>query len=67
MDVLSGCLHWVEDSTSSEQGDVVELLHAVGHDAGRVYVTWGIAAGKLSLDSSEQLPSGSHTAIVVIK
>lgn len=56
----------VEDSTSSEQSNV-ERLHAVGRVAGRVYVVQSITPGKLSLDSTEQLASGSHTAVMVIK
>lgn len=52
---------WVKDS------DVVELLCAVRLVARRVCVTQSITPGELSLGSTEQLASGSHTAVVVIK
>ena len=65
--MFSLAVHWVEDSTSSEQTNVVELLCAVGLVAGRVYVMQSITPGKLSLDSTEQLASGFHTAIMVVK
>ena len=50
-----------------EQTKVVELLCDVRLVAGRVYVMQSITPGKLSLDSTGQLASGSHTAIRVIK
>lgn len=51
-----------KDSTSSEQTGAAELLRA----AGRVCVVQSITPGKPSLDSTEQLPSGSHIAVMVI-
>lgn len=65
--MFSLAVHWVEDLTSSQKTNVVELLRAVGLVAGRVCVMQSITPGKLSLDSTEQLASGSHTAIMVIK
>lgn len=65
--MFSLAIGWVEDLTSSEQSNVVEILCAVGRVAGRVCVMQSITPGKLSLDSTEQLASGSHTAVMVIK
>lgn len=65
--MFSLAVRWAKDLTSSEQTNVVELLCAVRLVAGRVYVMQSIALGKLSLDGTEQLASGSRTAKMVVK
>lgn len=47
--MFSLAVHWVEDLTSSQKTNVVELLRAVGLVAGRVCVMQSITPGKAEL------------------